>query len=351
MTQGFAPPDMQRVDDVLSRYRQPVLDGMRAALDRPGVQHVRYMRYHLGFEDADGRPVETRGGKMLRPAIVLLSCEAVGGDASCAMPAAVAIELLHNFSLIHDDIEDRSETRHGRATLWTVAGLEQAINAGDGLFVVAQRTLLDLAGAGVAPDRVLAAARMLNDACVALCEGQYADLGFEQRDRVSQQEYEAMIAGKTAALLGAAAGVGALAAGAADATVAALAMCGIRLGMAFQIQDDVLGIWGEASETGKSACDDIRARKKSFPVVYAFDHLEGGARDALARIYASPVPSDADVGGALRLLDSVNARQAATSMAQQWAAQAIETLRPLELNPDRREDIEALASFFVHRRS
>jgi len=351
VTQGFAAPDMRRVDDVLSRYRQPVLDGMRAALDRPGVEHVRYMRYHLGFEDADGRPAGTTGGKMLRPAIVLLACEAVGGDAARAMSAAVAIELLHNFSLIHDDIEDKSQTRHGRPTLWTIAGTEQAINAGDGLFVIAQRTLLELADAGVPADRVLAASRMLNDACIALCEGQYADLGFEQRERVSQQEYEAMIAGKTAALLGAAAGIGAIAGGADDVTVAALAMCGIRLGMAFQVQDDVLGIWGEASETGKSASDDIRSRKKSFPVVFAFDHLEGGARDALARIYASPASPDADVTDVLALLDSVRARQAATSNAEQWAAQAIDTLRPLELNPDRREDLEALASFFVHRRS
>jgi geranylgeranyl diphosphate synthase type I len=351
VTQGIAPPDMRRVEDALSRYRERVLSGMRAALDRPGIEHVRLMRYHLGFEDADGRATESTGGKMLRPAIVLLVCEAVGGDASRAMPAAVAIELLHNFSLIHDDIEDKSELRHGRATLWTVAGVEQAINAGDGLFVIAQRTLLDLADAGVSAGRVLAASRMLNDACIALCEGQYADLGFERRDRVSQDEYAAMIAGKTAALIGAAAGVGAIAGGADDETVAALALCGIRLGMAFQIQDDVLGIWGDASETGKSAADDIRARKKSFPVVYGFDQLEGESLKELERVYGSPAPSDRDVDGVVALLDSVNARGASTSSAEQWAAQAIDTLRPLELHPERRQEIEALASFFVHRRS
>ncbi|MEX2225515.1 MAG: polyprenyl synthetase family protein [Dehalococcoidia bacterium] len=351
MTPGFAPPDLQRVDDALSRYRDPVLAGMRNALERPGVEHVRFMRYHLGFEDAEGKPAESTGGKMLRPALVLLACEAAGGDASRAMPAAVAIELLHNFSLIHDDIEDASETRHGRTTLWKLIGVQQAINAGDGLFVIAQRTLVDLADAGVPPARVLAASRMLNDACIALCEGQYADINFERRDRISQNEYEAMIAGKTAALIGASTGIGAIAGGADDATVAALAMCGIRLGMAFQIQDDVLGIWGEASETGKSAADDIRARKKSFPVVFTFDHLEGAALEKLERIYASPAPSDAAVADVLTLFDSVRARQAATSMAEQWATQAIESLRPLELNPDRREEIEALASFFVHRRS
>ncbi|HET7923659.1 MAG TPA: polyprenyl synthetase family protein [Rhodanobacteraceae bacterium] len=350
MTQSFAPPDMQRVNDALTRYRDPVIEGMRAALDRPEIQHMRHMRYHLGFEDAEGRAIEATGGKMLRPAVTLLACEAVGGDASSAMPAAVAIELLHNFSLIHDDIEDRSELRHGRPTLWTLVGVPQAINAGDGLFVIAQRTLLDLSLAGVPAERVLAAASMLNDACIALCEGQHDDLGFEARERVSQAEYEAMIAGKTAALLGAAAGIGAIAGVADDTTVAALALTGIRLGMAFQIQDDVLGIWGEASETGKPASDDIRSRKKSFPIVYAFDHLDDDALAELRRVYASPA-SDTDVPDVLALLDSVNARAASTAQAEQWAAQAIETLRPLELDPERRAEIEAIAAFFVHRRA
>lgn len=341
---------MRRVDEVLTSYRDPVRAGLLAAVQRPGIEHLRHMRYHLGFEDAEGHVVDGTGGKMLRPALTLLACEAVGGEAARAMPAAVAIELLHNFSLIHDDIEDGSETRHGRATLWTIVGVPQAINTGDGMFVLAQRTLLDLETVGVTADRVLAASRMLNDACIALCEGQHDDIGFETRDRVSQDEYEAMIAGKTSALLGAAMGIGAVAGGADDSTVAALAMTGIRLGMAFQIQDDVLGIWGEGELTGKSTSDDVRSRKKSFPVVYAFDRLKEAGLSEMQRIYASPVMEENDVERVLELLDSVNARATATAVAEEWAAQGIETLRPLELSPDRRADIEALASFFVHRR-
>ena len=140
-----------RVASIVARYREPVLDGMRTALDRPGVEHVRRMRYHLGWEDAEGRAITAQAGKMLRPALCLLCCEGVGGDARRALPAAVAIELLHNFTLIHDDIEDESETRHGRPTLWRVAGVAQAINAGDGMFALAQRTLLDLSSTGVVP--------------------------------------------------------------------------------------------------------------------------------------------------------------------------------------------------------
>jgi len=217
-----------RVDSVLSRYRDDVLAGMRRALGRPGIEHARLMRYHLGWEDAAGAPIDAGAGKMLRPALCLLCCEAANGDATQAMPAAVAIELLHNFTLIHDDIEDHSERRHGRETLWRVAGMPQALNAGDGLFVIAQRTLLDLP---LAPERVVEAAQLLNDACVTLCEGQYADLGFESRERVSRAEYEAMIGGKTAALLGASAAIGALAAGAARDAVQAFARCGTGVGL------------------------------------------------------------------------------------------------------------------------
>ncbi len=259
------PPDRERVERVLSRFRDGVVGAMRAALDRPGVRHIGLMRYHLGWQDAEGRKTPPSGGKMIRPALCLLSCEAVGGDAARAMPAAAALELLHNFTLIHDDIEDSSDTRRGRETLWRVAGLPQALNVGDGMFVLAQRTLLGMADAGVPADRVIDAARTLDDACVALCEGQHADIEFEQRAEVSLAEYEAMIAGKTAALLGASMAIGAIAGGADAATVEAMGECGRLLGLAFQVQDDVLGIWGESAVTGKPVADDIRSRKKSFP--------------------------------------------------------------------------------------
>lgn len=340
------PALTNRVDDVLSRYREDVLAGMRAALDRPGVEHVRYMRYHLGWEDERGEGVEARAGKMLRPALCLLCCEALGGARASALPAAVAIELLHNFTLVHDDIEDASETRHGRPALWRVAGIAQAINAGDGLFVIAQRTLLDLP---LPPERVLHAARLLNDACVALCEGQYADIGFEARDRVSAAQYASMISGKTAALLGASAALGALAAGADTSAIDAFRRCGELLGMAFQVQDDVLGAWGEERVTGKPVADDIRLRKKSFPVVYAFEHLDDSRRRELERVYRAPLTNEEDVTAVLDLLETAGARRASTDTAQQYATDAIAAIRDLPLAGERRADIEALAAFFVER--
>ncbi len=346
---ALPPLDAARVNDLLTRYRDPVVEAMREALERPGVDHVSLMRYHLGWADAAGNPLPAAGGKMLRPALCMLCCEAVGGDPARAMPAAAALELVHNFTLIHDDIEDASDTRHGRETLWRVAGVPQAINAGDGMFVLARRTLLGMADAGVAAERVLDAARALDDACVLLCEGQYADIGFETSEQVSLAEYEAMIAGKTAALLGASAAIGAIAGGADEAIVAALGECGRLLGFAFQIQDDVLGIWGEEAVTGKPVADDIRSRKKSFPVVYAFDRLGTDDRAELARIYGSKAPAEIDVDAVLGLLDGADARGASTAAAERWAVAALELVRALPIESGHRADFEALASFFVNR--
>jgi geranylgeranyl diphosphate synthase type I len=339
-----------RIADITSRYRDDITGALRRALDRPDIGHFRYMRYHLGWQDAAGNAVPSGGGKMLRPALVLLSAEAVGGGAEVAMPASAALELVHNFTLIHDDIEDDSDTRHGRDTVWRIAGVPQAINAGDGMFVLAQRTLLTLADTGVAADRVLAAATALNEACIYLCEGQHMDIGFETRERVTQAEYETMISGKTAALLGASMAIGAIAGGADDATVAAFSECGRLLGRAFQVQDDVLGIWGEADVTGKPVADDIRSKKKSFPIVWAFEHAAGEDLARLERAYAGPM-TDAAVDDVLAVLGVIGAREVSTAEARRWADRAIDLLRPLSLNEQRRADIEAIAAFFVQRSS
>ncbi len=341
--------DASRVDNVLSRYGDAVIGALRAALDGPDLGHMRLMRYHFGWEDAAGAPLQASSGKMLRPALCLLCCEAAGGDVRQAMPAAAALELVHNFTLIHDDIEDASDTRHGRETLWRIVGMPQAINAGDGMLVQGQRTLLRMEEAGVSADRVLLASRTLNDACVALCEGQYADIGFETRDRVTQAEYQAMIDGKTASLLGASMAIGAIAGGADARTVEAFGECGRMLGRAFQIRDDVLGIWGEESITGKPVADDIRSRKRSFPIAWAFEHLRGEAASALGRIYASDAISEGDVETVVALLNEAGAPEVATADAVRWADAGIAALRPLRLDEELRRDIEALAAFFVHR--
>ena len=229
------------------------------------------LNYHLGFADVDGRPVQLSAGKRIRPMLVLLACEACGGDAQQALPAAAAVELLHNFSLIHDDIEDGDELRRGRPTVWKQWGVPQAINAGDAMFAQAHIAMGKLADVGVPAERVVRALRTFDAMCVHLTIGQHLDMGFEQRADVTAADYMAMIAGKTAALTRACCEIGAIVAGADDARVNALGEFGRGLGLSFQLQDDVLGIWGDPAKTGKQD-SDLAHGKKTLPVLHAANH-------------------------------------------------------------------------------
>ena len=322
---------------------------MRPALESSDLTHYGLMRYHLGWEDRSGRPEGGFRGKLLRPLLCLVSCEAVGGNAERALPLAAALELMHNFSLIHDDIEDHSPQRHGRDPVWRVWGVAQAVNAGDGMFALAHVTLHRLQATAVAATRVLAAARLLDQASLRLCEGQYQDLAFEQQTAVSSADYLDMVGGKTAALMAAAAASGALVGDAGDEAVAAFQQFGENLGFAFQIRDDILGIWGQASETGKPTGEDIRARKKSFPVVYAFERAVGDDRATLQAIYDQNALHAEDVAKVLRILERTRARASSQRAAARYATRALRHLEGLDLVPERRRDLETLAAYFVNR--
>lgn len=325
---------------------------MQAALAGRRLALYDMMRYHLGLAGTgEGRAPHV--GKMVRPALCLLSCEAVGGERGRALPAAAAIELIHNFTLIHDDIEDGSHSRHGRDTVWRVWGEAQAINAGDGMFVLAHLAAFRLVEAGASPSLALQAARLLDEACLALCEGQHLDLEFEKRLDVSVEDYLAMISGKTAALMGAATAVGALLGGAPQDTVNAFSEFGRCLGLTFQIQDDVLGIWGDTAQTGKPAGDDIVARKKSFPVVHALRHASEEDRGRLHRIYSGDTVEPERVGEVLAILERSGARARSEEAAAHHVDDALSGFDGLQrpgLVPARRRELEALALYLVHRR-
>jgi geranylgeranyl diphosphate synthase type I len=301
------------------------------------------MRYHFGWEDRNGHPAAGSAGKLLRPALCLLSCEAAGGVWRAALPAAVAIELLHNFTLVHDDVEDASARRHGRATVWKLWGEAQAINAGDGLFALAHVELLRLAGQPAR--RLLQAAQMLDEAALRLCEGQHRDLAGEARDRAG---YLDMIEGKTAALLAASCGIGALLGGGSAKTVAALREYGRRLGLAFQVRDDVLGIWGDPRETGKPASDDLRAGKRSYPVVIALERASSDQRRQLDGLLGRAL-SAADARRARALLDSLDAREESDAAARAYAQAAAGALEGVALRSKPRRELERLARFAAER--
>ena len=284
------------------------------------------LRYHLGWEDQQGQPDSAPAGKRVRPLVTLMACQAAGGEPRKAIPAAAAVELLHNFSLIHDDIEDCSPTRRHRTTLWSWVGEAQAINAGDTMFSLARLALLGLRHTGVAPERLLDAQRLFDLTCLHLTEGQYLDISFETRADVALDEYLAMIAGKTAALLAASAQLGAMAAGADEDTARHYWRFGHELGLSFQVQDDILGIWGDEAKTGKSAASDILTRKKTLPVLYALEQTSPYAQALRAYYVADRDLTPADFSMILDLLDRLGAREYAEESARSHADAAMAAL-------------------------
>jgi geranylgeranyl diphosphate synthase, type I len=287
--------------------------------------HYAMLQYHMGWLDVDLQPANQKSGKRIRPALCLLACEACGGDPKQAVPAASGLELLHNFSLLHDDIEDNSATRRHRPTAWTVFGLPLAINAGDAMFSVAHLAFYRLADRGVPQAQILEALHVFDEMCLELTEGQFLDMSFEGRATVEVHEYFRMVQGKTGALLGASAQIGALISGAKPGVVTACRRYGRALGMAFQLQDDVLGIWGTEAVTGKSAASDILAKKMSLPVIYGMADLVVGPE--LRARYAGPRFTLDDVPPVLALLNAAGAREFTETRAREATAEAHQALR------------------------
>lgn len=226
------------------------------------------LAYHMGWEGEDAGP-ETRG-KRIRPLLVLLVSSACGGEWRKVIPVASAVEMLHNFSLVHDDIQDQSLIRRGRPTVWKRWGLAQAINTGDTLFVLANLSFLRIAQT-ISPVVVQAGLQVIQRACLELTQGQYLDLSYEARGDLSLDAYWPMVSGKTAAIISASTELGALTARAEARIIANYRRYGRMLGLAFQVQDDLLGIWGDAAVTGKSSESDLLAGKKSLPVLYGLN--------------------------------------------------------------------------------
>jgi geranylgeranyl diphosphate synthase type I len=345
------------MEQAFERYRdrlEAVEAEMRACLPMPAGRLARFygmMAYHLGWQDAAFRPAAARTGKRLRPLLCLLAAEAVGGDWQDALPAAAAVELLHNFTLIHDDIEDHSPLRRGRPTVWSIWGIPQAINVGDGLFVLARMALFRLRERGVGPETVLQAVALLDRAILHICEGQYLDLSFEGDTEVTEEAYTEMIAAKTAALIEVAVHLGGLVGGGSSDEISSLRRYGAALGLAFQVQDDLLGVWGKEEETGKPAAADLYSRKLGLPVVHALAHAPAKDRAALARLYQSQEPLDAKAAEwVLELLERAGSRRYTEAVAAAYHAQALAALEGLPDTSARRALAE-IASLLVGRRS
>jgi geranylgeranyl diphosphate synthase type I len=236
-----------------------------ARLDAPRTRLFHEMlTYHMGWTGEDAGPEAT--GKRIRPMMLLLCTSACGADWQPALPAAAAVELVHNFSLVHDDIQDNSDKRRGRPTTWVKWGSPMAINVGDALFVLSNQAIIDLKQSYPA-EVVVQAAQILHNTCLDLTRGQFLDMSYEERNDLSVEDYWPMVSGKTAALLSACCHIGSLLGGADESRQDAYRSFGHYLGLAFQVQDDILGIWGDEAVTGKSAASDLVEGKNSLPVL------------------------------------------------------------------------------------
>jgi geranylgeranyl diphosphate synthase type I len=265
------------------------------------------------------------------------------------MRAAAAMELIHNFSLIHDDIQDQDVERRHQATVWSLWGIPKALVAGDAMQTLGDLVVLGSPAEEVSPDTTLKVSSLLTDSYLEMIEGQCLDLGFENNPAVTADDYLQMIAFKTGALIRNSLAIGAMLATGDPAPTEAFARFGSGLGRAFQIRDDYLGIWGDADTTGKSTDSDIRRRKKSFPVVLAFERARAKSREDLLRVYQQEELDDSDVDRVLEVLHEVGADHESQRLTQESAQQALLALEGIQLPSWARDDAAELVDFLARR--
>ena len=329
---------------VLARSRELCDPALHEAVEALPTSMRRIAGYHLGWWDERGAADGGGSGKAFRPALALLSAEAVGASPEAAVPAAVGVELVHNFSLLHDDVMDEDTTRRHRPTAWTVFGRNAAILAGDALLTLATDVL-----AASGHPRSQEGVRALSAAVLSLVEGQSADLDFERRQDVGLSECLAMVGSKTGSLLGCACALGGLFGGASPGRVGELRAFGELLGLAFQHTDDLLGIWGDPAVTGKPSYSDLRARKKSLPVLAALhSSTESGAE--LARLYRRDRDPDAgELPRLAELVEDAGGRAWCREQAGQLLDQALGHLRAARPAERPAAELADLATMATHR--
>jgi geranylgeranyl diphosphate synthase type I len=314
-----APPDLDLAQLIADTEGEIV----RLVQDRDPATHGLYemLRYHLALDGSGAS-----GGKRMRPLLGLLAYASIAGDHRRALPGAAAAELGHNFSLVHDDIEDGDRERRHRPTLWAMHGVPQAINAGDTLFSLSRIALHRLTDLGFSDATVLRLMRLFDETCLALCEGQYIDIATSESDAVmSVDAYFDMIGRKTAALIAASIEAGALLATEDEAVIARYRAFGWALGIAFQLNDDLLGIWGAERTTGKAPSDVVH-HKKTLPVIYAMEHAAPDDRARLLELYGRTDPTTNEVGEIVAILERVGARDYTRDEARRYRDEALAEL-------------------------
>lgn len=316
------------------------------------------IQYHLGWVSANFVPTRSNPGKLLRPTLLLLAYEAAGAWGLTesktylhrALPAAAALELTHNFTLIHDDIEDGDAERRHRPTLWKLWGIPQAINTGDGLFALSRLVLWDVLAEGVEGDIAARLGAILDRTCLVIAEGQYLDISFENRQNISVAMYLDMISRKTAALMACAAEMGARLGTRDLETIGRLRDFGNAMGIAFQVRDDLLGIWATTTELGKTPAGDVYRRKKSLPILHALENANSHDQQFLRTIYQQETSiNTAQVEAVLAIFERTRTQAYCRSFLAEQCRLAYDALAyvPYAANPQSAQAIEDM-NIMVH---
>ena len=344
---------------ILERARVLVEPSLRHAVEQLNPHIAPLALYHFGWADEHGRPAKAgSGGKGIRSALAVISAEAAGAPAQTGVPGAVATELVHNFSLLHDDIIDDDTERRHRPTVWAVFSQGEAIIVGDALHTLAFDVLLrgeawSAAGsAGISANGAQpsgAAASRLASATAAMIAGQSCDMAFNERIDVTPEQCLSMEADKTGALLGYASSVGAVLADADAEVVDPLEDFGAKLGLAFQAADDLLGIWGDPAVTGKPVGNDLRERKKSFPVAVALSQHTAASEELASILTQDAALNEADIARATELVEQAGGRESATAAAHDYLNQALACIQSAPLAAPAIEELTHLARFVVTR--
>lgn len=334
---------------VFERYRTAIDTEMRSVLAERQLPMYDMIRYHFGWIDEKNHSLHNSTGKALRPTLCLLAYEATGKDFQKALPASVSLELVHNFSLIHDDIQDNDKERRGRPTVWSIWGMPQAINAGTAARILASITMTRLRKNDFPAEKLLRAQHILDESCLRMIEGQYLDISFERRLDIGLADYMDMIDKKTGALIGCSLEIGALLGTDDKSVISHFRNFGSNLGLAFQIRDDILGIWGNDKKTGKPMGSDIQRRKKSLPIVYALEKAKGKSKTELINIYEGKAVGNQELDTVLGILNDVQAQSLTQSMAEEYCNRALAEIDEMELLPWASQSLKEMAHFLVKR--
>ena len=330
---------------VLSRYKDVLDLALKDAISDRGIFLYDMLRYCMGWSDAYGAPLETKKGKGIRPSLCLFTCDALGGDIEKALPAAVSLELIHNFSLIHDEIQDSDEIRHHRPTLWNVWGIPKALVAGNVMRVLADKSMSTMPSDH--SKLLTVSSSIVSEACLEMIEGQYMDISFEGGDGISVDQYMKMISHKTGALLRSSVHIGAVIGSKGGRVADIFREIGIKLGFMFQIRDDILGTWGETTSTGKPVGSDIRRKKNTLPIIHARETQP--YQEEISELYSLEFIEDHHVDRVLDILDATKAGHYCQGLVEDYALKVSKDIQNIGFSKNSREEFQALVSFLVDR--